>query len=384
MNPLDLFDYSTLRLIWWVLLGVLLIGFALTDGFDLGSLILLPFVARKDGERRIVVNAIGPVWEGNQVWLILGAGAIFAAWPMVYATAFSGFYVAMIIALAGLVIRPVAIIYRSKMEARSWRAIFDWLMVIASFVPALIFGVAIGNVIQGAPFRFDASSMRLIYEGSFIGLLNPFALLTGLLSVCMITMHGGAYLAIKTEEAIAFRARIAGFISALLVLALFVAAGVWVALSIKGYLLLSAASPDGESNPLAKLVSRSDGVWLANYGAAHWLMAAPVMGFFGAAVAATSFARGRDRMALIASGISVFGIIATVGVSMFPFILPSSLDPRSSLTLWDASSSKATLLTMLAATVIFLPLILIYTTIIYRGLRGRVSGADVEADHGSY
>jgi cytochrome bd ubiquinol oxidase subunit II len=384
MNPLDLFDYGTLRLVWWVLLGVLLIGFALTDGFDLGSLILLPFVARRDSERRIVVNAIGPVWEGNQVWLILGAGAIFAAWPMVYATAFSGFYPAMIVALAGLVIRPVAIIYRSKMDGGTWRAIFDWLMVIASFVPALIFGVAIGNVIQGAPFRFDTNSMQLIYEGNFIGLLNPFALLTGLLSVCMITMHGGAYLSIKTEETIAFRARIAGFVSALLVMALFVAAGVWVALFIKGYLLLSAASPDGESDPIAKMVSRSNGAWFANYGAAPWLMAAPAMGFFAAASAAIGFARGRDRMALIASGISVFGIIATVGVSMFPFILPSSLDPRSSLTLWDASSSKATLLTMLAATVIFLPLILIYTTIIYRVLRGRVTGADVEADHGSY
>ena len=384
MNPLDLFDYGTLRLIWWVLLGVLLIGFALTDGFDLGSLILLPFIARKDGERRIVVNAIGPVWEGNQVWLILGAGAIFAAWPMVYATAFSGFYPAMIIALAGLVIRPVAIIYRSKVEGGTWRAIFDWLMVIASFVPALIFGVAIGNVIEGAPFRFDASSMRLIYEGNLIGLLNPFALLTGLLSVCMITMHGGAYLSIKTEESVAFRARIAGFVSALLVMALFVAAGIWVALLIKGYLLLSPVSPDGESDPLAKIVSRSAGAWFANYGAAYWLMAAPVMGFFGAASAAIGFARGRDRTSLIASSISVFGIIATVGVSMFPFILPSSLDPRSSLTVWDASSSKATLLTMLAAAVIFMPIILIYTAIIYRVLRGRVSGANIEADHGSY
>lgn len=384
MNPLGWIDYDTLRLIWWVLLGVLLIGFALTDGFDLGSLILLPLVARKDGERRVVVNAIGPVWEGNQVWLILGAGAIFAAWPMVYATAFSGFYPAMIIALAGLVIRPVAIIYRSKVESRAWRWIFDWLMVIASFVPALIFGVAIGNAIQGAPFRFDAGSMRLSYEGSFLDLLNPFGLLTGVLSVCMITMHGGAYLAIKTEETIAFRARIAGFVSALLVMALFAAAGYWVATAIKGYLLLSPVVPNADSNPLAKLVSRSVGVWFANYGAAHWLMAAPVMGFFAAAVAAASFARGRDKTALAASGISVFGIVATVGVSMFPFILPSSLDPRSSLTVWDASSSKATLLIMLTAAAIFVPLILVYTALIYRVLRGRVSGADVEADHGSY
>ncbi len=384
MNPLDWIDYDTLRLIWWVLLGVLLIGFALTDGFDLGSLILLPIVARRDSERRVVVNAIGPVWEGNQVWLILGAGAIFAAWPMVYATAFSGFYPAMIIALGGLVIRPVAIIYRSKLESRAWRWIFDWLMVIASLVPALIFGVAVGNAIQGAPFRFDASSMRLSYEGSLLDLLNPFALLAGALSLCMITMHGGAYLALKTEETIAFRARIAGFVSALLVMVLFALAGYWVASAIKGYLLLSPVAPNADSSPLAKLVSRSVGVWLANYGAAHWLMAAPVMGFFAAALAALGFARGRDKTALAASGISVFGIVATVGVSMFPFILPSSLDPRSSLTVWDASSSKATLLVMLAVTAVFVPLILVYTSLIYRVLRGRVSGADVEADHGSY
>ncbi len=383
MNPVDLLDYSTLRLIWWVLMGILLIGFALTDGFDLGSLILMPIIGRVDAERRVIINAIGPVWEGNQVWLILGAGAIFAAWPMVYATAFSALYPAMILILAGLVLRPVAIIYRSKLADRFWRACWDRLMQIASLLPPLLFGVALGNVLQGLPFSYDFT-MRMIYTGHFLDLLNPFALLTGCVALVMTIMHGGAWLAVKCEEAIAFRARISSFAAALALIALFAAAGIWTALGIKGFALIGAVTQDAASNPMAKSVSRSIGGWLANYGAHPWLMAAPLLGVFGAAAAAYLLTRGDDRAALGASGASVFGVVATVGVSMFPFILPSSLDPRASLTVWDASSSKATLLTMLAATCLILPVILAYTAFIYRVLRGRVSREDVEADHGSY
>jgi cytochrome d ubiquinol oxidase subunit II len=145
-----MFDYEIMRLIWWALLGILLIGFAVMDGFDLGVATLLPFVARTDIERRIVINTIGPVWEGNQVWLILGGGAIFAAWPILYATAFSGFYLAMFIVLAALIVRPVAIKFRSKIENARWRAIWDTAIAVSGLVPALIFGVAFGNVILGA------------------------------------------------------------------------------------------------------------------------------------------------------------------------------------------------------------------------------------------
>ena len=383
MNPVDLLDYSTLRLIWWVLMGVLLIGFALTDGFDLGSLILMPIIGRSDAERRVIINAIGPVWEGNQVWLILGAGAIFAAWPMVYATAFSGLYPAMILILAGLVLRPVSIIYRSKLQDRFWRACWDRAMQFASLVPPLLFGVAIGNVLQGLPFSYDFT-MRMIYTGHFLDLLNPFALLTGCVALAMTIMHGGAWLAVKCEETIAFRARIASFAAALCLIALFAGAGVWTALGIKGFAIIGAVAQDAASNPMTKSVSRSIGGWLANYGAHPWLMAAPSLGVFGAAAAAYLLTRGDDRAALGASALSVFGVVATVGVGMFPFILPSSLDPRSSLTVWDASSSKSTLFTMLVATCLILPAILTYTAFIYRVLRGRVSKEDVEADHGSY
>jgi cytochrome d ubiquinol oxidase subunit II len=383
MNPVDLLDYSTLRLIWWVLMGILLIGFALTDGFDLGSLILMPIIGRSDVERRVIINAIGPVWEGNQVWLILGAGAIFAAWPMVYATAFSGLYPAMILILAGLVLRPVSIIYRSKLQDSFWRACWDRVMQLASLLPPLLFGVALGNVLQGLPFSYDFT-MRMIYTGHFIDLLNPFALLTGCVALAMTIMHGGAWLAVKCEETIAFRARIASFACALLLIALFAGAGVWTALAIKGFAIIGDVAHDAASNPMTKSVSRSIGGWLANYGAHSWLMAAPLLGIFGAAAAAYLLTRGDDRAALSASGLSVFGVVATVGVGMFPFILPSSLDPRSSLTVWDASSSKSTLFTMLAATCLILPVILAYTAFIYRVLRGRVSKEDVEADHGSY
>ena len=152
---MNFLDYETLRVIWWVLLGVLLIGFAVMDGFDLGVGILLPFVARTDGERRVVVNAVGPVWEGNQVWLILGGGAIFAAWPLIYAVAFSGFYLAMLVVLLALILRPVGFKFRSKMPGTRWRATWDWLLFLGGFVPALIFGVAVGNALVGAPFTFD-------------------------------------------------------------------------------------------------------------------------------------------------------------------------------------------------------------------------------------
>jgi cytochrome d ubiquinol oxidase subunit II len=383
MNPVDLLDYATLRMIWWVLMGILLIGFALTDGFDLGSLILMPIIGRSDAERRVIINAIGPVWEGNQVWLILGAGAIFAAWPMVYATVFSGLYLAMILILAGLVLRPVAIIYRSKVPDRFWRACWDRVMQVASLLPPVLFGVALGNVLQGLPFHYD-ESMRLVYTGGFVDLLNPFALLTGGVALAMTVMHGGAWLAVKCEETIAFRARVAGFIGALLLMVLFAGAGAWTAVRIKGFAIAGDVAHNAASNPMTKVVSQSLGGWLANYGAHPWLMAAPLLGIFGAAVAAYLLTRGHDRGALIASGLSVFGVVATLGVSMFPFILPSSLDPRSSLTVWDSSSSKATLFTMLAVTCLILPVILAYTAFIYSVLRGRVSVQDIEADHGSY
>jgi cytochrome d ubiquinol oxidase subunit II len=378
-----LLDYETLRIIWWVLLGVLLIGFAVMDGFDLGTGMLLPFIAHDDRERRIVINAIGPVWEGNQVWLILGAGAIFAAWPMVYGTAFSGFYLAMFLVLCSLILRPVGFKYRSKLPGPRWRATWDRLLFLGGFVPALVFGVAVGNALRGVPYRFD-DTMRLDYEGGLIGLLNPYALLCGLVSVTMLAMHGAAYLAAKTEEPVASRARRTTFVAAFVLILLFALAGIWTGSSM-GYRITSAIAHDGPSNPLAKTVEAAAGAWLANYSALPWTMLAPLLAVVGALLAAMLSRSGRrDGLAWIASAISVAGVVATAGVSMFPFILPSSLDPRSSLTVWDSSSSQLTLQVMLIAAVIFVPIIIAYTTFVYGVLRGRVTGQQIDADPESY
>ncbi len=278
---MELFDYTVLRLIWWALLGILLIAFAIMDGFDFGIAMLQPYVARNDVERRVLLNVIGPVWEGNQVWFILGGGAIFAAWPMLYAVSFSGFYLAMFLILLALIVRPVAIAFRGKVDNERWRRIWDWTFVVSGFVPSLIFGVAFGNLLLGVPFHFD-QTLRLTYEGNLFGLLNPFSLLCGLISLLMIAMQGGTFLALKSEEPIAGRAVKATSVAAIAYILLFTVAGVWMAYSIKGYVIEAPMISDGPSNPLLKAVSRADGAWLANYTSHPWTILAPVVAYIGA------------------------------------------------------------------------------------------------------
>lgn len=363
-------DYATLRLVWWLLLGILLIGFAVMDGFDLGIATLLPAVARTDEERRIVLNVIGPVWEGNQVWLILGGGAIFAAFPPLYAVSFSGFYLAMFLILFALILRPVGFKFRSKVPDPRWRAAWDWALFVSGLVPALVFGVAMGNVLLGVPFHFD-DTLRIFYEGGLFGLLTPFALLCGLVSVSMLVMHGAGMLAMKTSGEIAARARRYGSIAALGTAVLFVIGGLWVA-RIDGYALQVAMDPAGASNPLAKVAVAQPGAWMENY--ARWPLAwlLPVLGVAGALLSAVLLRAGRAGLAFVSSAIAIAAIILTEGVATFPFLLPSSTQPGSSLTLWDASSSHMTLFIMLLATVVFLPIVLLYTAWVFRVLRGKV------------
>ncbi|QIB35215.1 cytochrome d ubiquinol oxidase subunit II [Ancylobacter pratisalsi] len=376
-----LIDYDTLRVIWWLLLGVLLIGFAVMDGFDLGADILLPFVARTDLERRVVINSIGPTWEGNQVWLILGGGAIFAAWPPLYAVSFSGFYLAMFAILFALILRPVGFKYRSKREGRVWRAAWDWALFIGGLVPALVMGVAVGNVLQGVPFHLN-NELRIFYEGTTLfELLNPFGLLCGLLSVAMVVMHGAGWLTVKTEGNVATRARAVGSVAALVTVLLFALGGVWLWLGIDGYRITSTFVAEGPSNPLAKTVAIAPGAWFANYGAHPWMMAGPALGIIGALACLLLLRTRAEFTALLASTVSIFGIISTVGLSMFPFILPSTIDPRSSLTVWDASSSHLTLFIMLVCVVIFIPIIVAYTTWVYRVLWGKVDTAEIQRDN---
>lgn len=382
MFPIPL-DYAVLRVIWWLLLGTLLTGFAITDGFDLGIGILLPRVARTDLERRIALNAIGPVWEGNQIWLVLGAGAIFAAWPDIYAVTFSGFYFAMLLVLLALILRPVGFKYRSKIQHPGWRTAWDACLFVAGFVPAFVFGVAVGNVLQGVPFHFDDRLLSL-YSGGFFDLLNPFALLSGCLSVSMLCMHGGIFLAGKTEGVVHYRATQYAKRSAFVTVVLFAVAGIWVDSILPGYVLISPPLMEGASNPLGKTVIVQAGAWAGNYSRWPITLLVPALGFLGTLSAMLLMRMRRYRIAWVASALGIAGIIGTVGFSMFPFILPSSTHPGMSLTVWDASSSQLTLFIMLIATVIFLPIILAYTCWVYHVMRGPVTGNDIEQKESGY
>jgi cytochrome d ubiquinol oxidase subunit II len=376
--------YEALRLLWWAVLGVLLIGIAVMDGFDMGTAILLPVIGRTDMDRRVMINTVGPVWEGNQVWFILGGGAIFAAWPALYAVAFSGFYLAMLLLLASMILRPVGFKYRSKVADTRWRNTWDTALFLGGLVPALVFGVAFGNALLGVPFRFD-DTMRMTYEGTVFGLFRPFAVLTGLVSLAMLTMHGGAWLANKTTGELRERAQRAGAVAALVVVVLFVLGGIWAA-HLGGYVLQGFAGMDAPSNPLAKQVGLEAGALMHNYAALPWTMAAPVVGVVGALLTALLLGFGRvAKLAMVTSALAVAGVIATAGLSLFPFLLPSSLEPSHSLIVWDASSSETTLLVMTVATVILLPIVLAYTAWVYRVLRGPVTPEDIAADpHTSY
>ena len=367
----ELITYDVLRVIWWLLLGVLLVGFAVTDGFDLGAMGLLRATAKTDVERRVAINSVGPVWEGNQVWLILGGGAIFAAWPQLYAVSFSAFYLAMFALLVPLILRPVAFKFRSKIDDAGWRNRWDWVLCITGLVPSLLFGVAVGNVLLGVPFRLG-DDMRIYYDGTFFGLLTPFALLAGLVSLSMILMHGASWLVFKTEGAVADRAAKYGSVFAVLTTVLFAAAGVYLALGLNGYVITSDINPVGPSNPLNKTAAVVAGVWMNNFKAYPVLWLVPALGVVMPLIVAFGLRSRREWLSLLGSGLAIAGIILSVGCAMFPMILPSTVDPRFSLTVWDSSSSHMVLFIMLVCALIFIPLILFYTSWVYSVLRGKV------------
>jgi cytochrome d ubiquinol oxidase subunit II len=373
-------DYEILRVIWWLFLGVLLIGFAIMDGFDLGVATLLPYVARNDSERRVAINTIGPVWDGNQVWLITGGGAIFAAFPPIYAASFSGFYIAMFLVLATLILRPVGFEFRNKIKDARWRTFWDYALFAGGFVPSLVFGVAFGNILQGVPFRID-SDLRVLYEGGgLFELLNPFGILCGLVSVAMLTTHGAVYLTVKAEGPVKERAKAYIRIGALATVALFVIGGIWIAFGISGYAITGGAAVDGPSNPLMKTVAMARGQWLHNYGVYKWMMLAPLLGIAGPLLTLVLTAGKRAGLAFVTSAIGILGIISTAGVSMFPFLMPSDIMPAASLTVWDATSSQLTLFVMLIATLIFLPIVLAYTGFAFRVLKGPVTAKQIEGN----
>ncbi len=358
-------DYETLKLIWWALIGVLLIVFALTDGFDMGVGTLLPLIGNSDEERRIMLNSIGPHWEGNQVWLVTAGGALFAAWPLVYAMAFSGFYLAMMITLFALFFRPVGFDYRSKLSSPAWRTSWDWGIFVGSAVPPVIFGVAFGNLLIGVPFHFD-EFMRPFYTGTFLHLLNPFSLLTGVISLTMVVMHGATWLQMRTLDGLEARSRSTAKLTSLLLIILFATAGGWLTYSIDGFVINSMPDANLAFTPEQKQVSQQAGAWLTNYGLYPWMVAAPILGFLGAITVYISAHNYRAGLAFVGSSLAITGIILTAGFSLFPFIMPSSTAINSSLTLWDATSSLLTLQIMFWVAVIFIPIIALYSFWTYR------------------
>ncbi|MEJ2382154.1 MAG: cytochrome d ubiquinol oxidase subunit II [Gammaproteobacteria bacterium] len=377
-------DYETLKLIWWLLVGVLLIGFAVTDGFDMGVGMLLPFLGRNDDERRVIINTVGPHWDGNQVWFITAGGAVFAAWPAVYAAAFSGFYVAMLLVLFALFFRPVGFDYRSKIEHPAWRGTWDWGLFAGGAVPALVFGVAFGNLLLGVPFQYN-EFLRPTYTGSFWALLNPFALLAGVVSASMLAMHGALWLQLRADEPVAGRARVVAQWAGVILVAAFAGAGIWVATGIHGYQVLTMPSPEALPNPLAKTVGVGDHAWLANYARYPWMMAAPAVGFAGALATIVLARASRPGLGFATSGLAIAGVILTAGFSLFPFVMPSNTHPNASLTVWDAPSSLHTLTVMFWAAVVFVPIILAYTVWTYRAMWGRVTVQQIRDNtHSAY
>jgi len=384
-----MFDYETLKFIWWCLVGFLFIGFAITDGMDMGVGGLLPFVAKSDVESRVVINTVGAHWDGNQVWFITAGASLFAAWPLVYATAFSGFYFAMMLTLFSLFLRPLAFDYRSKIDSLKWRTNWDKALFVGSMVPPLVFGVAFGNLLQGVPFSFD-SLMRVTYTGSFFALFTPFTLLTGVVSVAMVLMHGSTWLVMRTDANVAQRSANIGRVVSIVLSLCFALAGVMVWQSVDGYLVVSAIDTIGQAQPTIKEVTTGSGAWLHNYIESPILWLVPAVGIIMPMFVSLLLGRKGKGMSVkvfsfIASSLSIVSIILTAGIAMFPFVMPSSSQPNHSLLMWDAVSSEGTLNLMLIVVGIFVPIILGYTIWCYKKMWRTVTIAEIEENkHTAY
>jgi cytochrome bd ubiquinol oxidase subunit II len=330
-----------LNAIWYVLLAVLFAAYAVLDGFDLGVGILYPFVARTESDRRILLRSIGPFWDGNEVWLLTGGGAIFAAFPLVYATVFSGFYLAMMLVLLALILRACAIEFRSKVESEKWRALWDRLFFYGSLLASLLFGVAVGNLMRGIPI--DGAHT---FTGSFFGLLNPFSILMGLLAVVMFAMQGASYLVVKTEGELQERA--AGW-----------AVEVWMA-----FILLFCG---------ASVWTFFEAPYLfARHRHAVWPWAAVLLVVVAAGAMPLLLQRGRAFLSFLASSATIVGLIAILAIGAFPLLAPSRTNLDFSLTAYNASSTAYTLRWMLILALIGVPIVLAYTAYIYTVFKGKV------------
>ncbi len=373
--------YAVFQIVWWLLLGVLLIGLAVMVGMDMGVGTILRYIGRTDLERRVALNIIGPHWGGNQVWFVLGGGAIFAAFPLIYATAFSGLYVVMLLLLWSMILRPLGFEYRGHLSSPRWRNMWDWVLLISGLVPMVIFGAAFGNLFLGVPFHFSWN-LTSTYTGSFLALLNPFAILCGLLSASLSVFMGAVRVMNGAEGVIYERSRVVARLSALLAIVLFAIGGFWVH-GMDGYVLTQSAGAGVAQTPLQQAVTLTEGAWLANFHTHATLWLLPVLGFAGMVVGLLAASARRSHLAWWFGMLAWLGVIATAGAALFPFMLPSSSVPAQSLTVWNSSSTELTLIWMFGFTVVFVPLIVWYTSWAFYVMRGKVKAEDVEAgEHG--
>lgn len=338
------FDLNTT---WFLLVGILFTGYAILDGFDLGVGALHLFT-KTDTERRIMINAIGPVWDGNEVWLVTGGGALFAAFPEAYATAFSGFYLAFILLLGGLIFRAVAIEFRSKRESRTWRSFWDVSFCVSSILSSLLVGVALGNIALGIPL--DAQHE---FVGSFVSLLNPYALLVGVLTLSLFVMHGAIYAVMKTEGEL--QAKIIS----------------WIRGTIIFFILCYVATTMATLLFVPHLA--------ANIRAFPFLFVIPILNMLAVANIPREIHHKRYWRAFLSSCTALALLMLLIGSEMYPNLILSSPNLANSLNIYNAASSPKTLGIMLLLAVIGMPLVLGYTTTIYWIFRGKV-----KLDEGSY
>ena len=378
--------YSIVQLLAWVAVGAVMLLTAATMCFDFGAGMLARFVGRNDAEKRVMINTVAPTWDGNQVWLIIAGAGLFAIWPRVYSASFSGMYLGVLVVLWGLFLRPVSFEYRHLHPAGTWKNFWDWGLCLGSLIPILVMGVAIGNLFLGLPFTFDPDTLRFFYghQGmsgpepaflSLIKLLTPFPLLIGVFAVVMSLMHGASYSAMRTTGRLYERLARIQRICALLFIILFAAGGIWLCF-LQGYHWTPARLLDSYSDavyhPLnGAQVTLSEGGWLTNYAIYPWMVLAPLAGFAGALLVMISSSKQRPVAAFSSSVLAVAGAVLTMGFSLFPFVMPSSLAPDQSLVLWNASSSMNSLMGILIVAAIMLPIIFTYTTFVYKKMWGR-------------
>lgn len=375
--------YLILKVLWWLLLGVLLIGLATMVGMDMGVGAQLRFVGRTDVERRVAINTIAPHWDGNQVWFILGGGAIFAAFPLIYATAFSGLYIVMLLLLWTMIMRPIGFEYRSKIDSPTWRGAWDWALVASGVVPMIVYGAGVGNMFVGVPFHFNWD-LTSYYTGSFITLFNPFAVLCGVLSLAMSLYMGAAMLVGRAEGAVQQRAKSVATVAVILAVVVFSVCGVWVS-QMQGYRLVHSVSPALAQTPLQQqVVELAAGAWLGNFQSYPILWIVPALGYVGMILGLLSLRAGRSTLAWWLGAIAWIGVIGTAGTALFPFLMPSSSMPNQSLTVWNSVSSRTTLTWMTGWTVVFVPIVLGYTSWAFHVMRGKVKADQIETDPHAY